>query len=445
MRARPVATLLLLAVGLAGCADTTAPRPPDGASLRLALAGPQLVSPVETAALAAAFDRVDTYDYQVVDSATFEEIATGTIEIEPGSTFHALDLSVSDAAFGRTVQITLVARASGAELYRSVVHAVLSDELGTIRVDAEIRYTGPGVRGTVRSGEGAAIGGVPVSLVQDQLVLDTAVTEADGTYLFVGVEPGTYQIQPTPPVGSVVCPAVRAISLGTPSDVVVTDFRTQADPCGTTVLVLSGGDFDETAQVATLLDADPDLTAETTFFYVNQLPSLDLLARHDVVLLFMNGIFDESDSMGDRVAEYVDIGGNLVVASFYFQGRSDSGLGSVGWGRLETMDPFLATPGGATYQRVALGSVLDPFHPIMQGVSTLTSTSYSSGVVARQGTTVLATWSDGAPLVGYARGPAAQRIVAVSLFPAATQTVTGDAQTLWINAVSWAGAIGGPG
>jgi hypothetical protein len=440
IRAYRAVTTLLVALAVTACTDTTtAPTEPGEVRLQLSVTGPQLVSPAETEALSAAFDLVDRYDYEVVDSATTERVATGSADITPGSPLHALDISVPEAAVGRTVQITLVAFDGALELYRSVVYAVLSGDLGTISVDAEIRYTGPGIRGTVRTDGGDPVGGVSLQLIRNQSAVGTATTEDDGTYLFVGLTAGTYQVVPAAPSGSAICPGLREVTLAGTDEAIVTDFRTQADTCTTKVLVMSGGDFDDTGAVAAFLGGEV-----STFFYVNQLPTLEYLRQFDVVMLFMNGIFDESASLGNRVAEYVNVGGNVVLSSFYFQGRSDAGTGSVGWGTLEGIDPFDATPGGATYEPVVLETIQDPSHPIMSGVSVLESTSFSSGVVARSGTTVLATWSDGAPLVGFRRGSAGQRIVGVSLFPAATGTVTGDAETLWNNAVSWAGAICGP-
>ena len=190
-----------------------------------------------------------------------------------------------------------------------------------------------------------------------------------------------------------------------------------------------------------------------TFFYVNQLPSLSDLRRYDVVLLFTDGIFDETFGLGNRLAEYVDVGGNLVIGTFYWQGRSDSDFNTPGWGNLESVDPFLADAGapfqqgGATYQANDLGSVAIPTHPLIQGVTTLTSLSgFSAGVLPKAGTTVVASWTDGAPLVGYQILPGGQRIVAVSLFPAAVDPtqVRGDVQVLWENAITWAGNAGGP-
>lgn len=440
---RVVATLLL-AGSFAACSDSTiGPATLDGVPLQLSITSPQFTSLAETEALGAAFDRVDNYTYEVVDSATLEAIAQGTLPVTQNSVAHTLDINVPQEALGRTVAITLIAYDGEMELYRSTVFTTLEEQLGTIRVNAEIRYTGPGVRGTVRTEAGDPIGGVTVELFQGQSVISTAETENDGTYLFVGLTTGMYFVEPISPAGSQICPVFREVVIGTTDDAIITNFRTQADSCETRVLVMSGGDFDETVGVRDLLALDPSLSVDTTFFYINQLPGLDFLSNFDVVLLFMNGIFDESATLGTQLADYVGMGGNVVVASFYFLGRSDSGVGSVGWGALESLDPFTST-GGATYQPVILESVLDPLHPIMNGVTALTSTSYSSGVAAKTGTTVLAEWDDGAPLVGFRTGPAGQRIVGVSLFPAATQTVTGDVNTLWQNAVRWAGEIGGP-
>jgi hypothetical protein len=59
---------------------------------------------------------------------------------------------------------------------------------------------------------------------------------------------------------------------------------------------------------------------------------------------------------------------------------------------------------------------------------------------------VVASWTDGAPLIGYRVLGAGQRIVGVSLFPSASvpTEVAGDVQVLWENAVTWAGVAGGP-
>lgn len=434
---------LVALLSVAGCSDATAPDRLAESTLQLSLEGPQAVSQAELAALAAAFDEVDEYQVSIVDAGTLTSLVETTVPITTGAGQHVLDIPVPDVAFGRSVIITLVAFGNGVELYRSVRETTLGENVGVLSLNLEIRYTGPGIRGVVVDAQGDGVGGVSVNLFQGQSVVDAVLTEPDGTYLFLDVAAGSYQVVPSPTNAfPYLCPGARDAILGDADDAVTADFLASDDVCGTSVLVVSGGDFDDTQAVQTLLGANQSF-AVSTFFFVNQLPGAALLERHDVVLLFMNGLFDESAALGTEIADYVTAGGNVVMASFYWQGRSDSGLGSVGWGTLESIDPFLST-GGATYQSDALGATVA--HPLTAGVNSLFSASgHRGGVQAKSGTSVVATWSDTTPFIGYRVLAGGQRIVGVTLFPAAgPNAVSGDVQAVWENAVGWAGAAGGP-
>jgi hypothetical protein len=451
---RSFAALLLAALAV-GCVDAVGPVTSNGASIDFAFVSPQGVSEAETAAIREAFGTVDSYSVTIVESTTLEMIVDTVVPANQVDEAHVLDIRIPDAALGRTVTITLVAYdlffgsdPDALELYRSVTTTTLDAVAGgRIRVDLEVRYTGPGIRGTVRDEAGNGVGGVTVELERDSVSVVTATTEPDGSYLFADpsfdLVAGTYVVRPQPPASATICPLNREVSVTT-DEAILANFRVQTEVCGSKVLLLSGGDYDDNDLVATHFVDNPTLEV-ASYFFINQLPTLDYLSQFDVVLVYMNGLFDESASLGDRVAEYVALGGNVVVTSFYFQGRSDSGLGSVGWGALENIDPFTATGGGATYSEVFLEPTSILTHPITNGISFLGSLLYSSGVEAKAGTFVLASWTDGAPLVGYRTLSSGQRIVGVSLFPGAGDTATGDVTTLWNNAVGWAGEAGGPG
>ena len=433
---------VLLAIGLAACATGTEPEV-AGPELQLSVAGPQGVSAAETSALAAAFDQVDQYRVTIADFVTFEPVVETTIDIAPNLDAHVLDIDVPEEVLGSTVTITLVALDGGLELYRSTTTTQLSETIGTIPVELEIRYSGPGIRGTVTDEQGIGVGGVDVDLFVGQSLIDAVTTEPDGTYLFVGVPVDSYSVVVGLPSGFMyVCPGARDVAIGQATDAIVADFGLSNDFCGVEVLVLSGGDDDDTAEVATLLSNNQSLTI-TTFFYLNELPGVDFLSQFDVVLLFMNGLFDESRALGSEVYDYVQAGGNVVTASFYWQGRSDSGLGSTGWGSLELVDPFTST-GGTNYTAQDSDVPSQPGHPLMSGVSSIVATTYWGGAAERPGTEVVMRWLDGSPLAGYRILPGGQRLVAVSMFPAAGTAIFGDVQPLWDNAVSWAGAAGGP-
>ena len=162
-----------------------------------------------------------------------------------------------------------------------------------------------------------------------------------------------------------------------------------------------------------------------------------------MVLLFSNGLLDESATLGSVIRDYVDVGGNVVTASLYWQNRGDSGLGSTGWGSLEQVDAMTST-GGANYSPGTLGTVVP--HPLTTGLSAVAASTFWGGATARtgEGAVVVATWADSSPLVAYRTLAGGQRMVGVSLFPAVGDGATGDVGVLFQNAVTWAGEAGGP-
>jgi len=100
-------------------------------------------------------------------------------------------------------------------------------------------------------------------------------------------------------------------------------------------------------------------------------PELATLLPYDAVIVWSNTSFDDAVTMGDVLADYVDAGGGVVIALFantspnanrYLEGR---------W--QETAGGYIAIPqnGGFTHETTAsLGEVLEPGHPIMEGVGT---------------------------------------------------------------------------
>ncbi len=442
-RLRSLLTVTVL-FGLGACVDdTTGPLQQSGEWLQISIVEPQSVSAEETAALGDAFDAVDQYSVVIVDALTLEAIADTVIGITPGGAVHSLDVNVHDNALGRSVTIDLIAFSGGLELYRSTQTLVLGEDLGQIALQLEIRYTGPGIRGVILDESDNPVGGVRVDLLDNvETTLTSTTTEADGTYLFVDLPVGeSYQVVPEVQTGFI-CPAGRDVTVPSATEAIIANFRVEADPCGIELLIVSGGDFDDTGDVAALLGGDPNLSV-STFFYLNQLPAQELLNQHDVILLFSNGLFDESVALGSAIREYVAIGGNVVTASFYWQNRQDSGLGSTGWGSLEQVDAMTST-GGANYSVGALGTVVP--HPLTTGLTTLTASTFWGGAAARtgDGAVVAATWADSSPLVAYRVLPGGQRMVGVSLFPAVADAASGDVDALFRNAVTWAGEAGGP-
>jgi hypothetical protein len=109
-------------------------------------------------------------------------------------------------------------------------------------------------------------------------------------------------------------------------------------------------------------------------------PDLDLMLQYDVVIVGTNYIPSsaEAEAMGDRLAEYVDAGGNVVQfwSSFHTSNRVT--------GRWVDEDYQTIVRGSLNYGTQNLGTVYDPTHPIMDGVSSLSSyykhNSYSTTI-----------------------------------------------------------------
>ncbi len=212
-------------------------------------------------------------------------------------------------------------------------------------------------------------------------------------------------------------------------------------------LVLLGG-RDETAFIVSDFSAHMTDIYFEPYFANDYTPSLDYLLEFDVVLLFENGLFENSENVGNAVYDYVMHGGNVVIGTFYWQDRSDNTkYGSNGWGNLETIDPFTSDTQGCEYNYDEIDPATIVQHPITNGVSTLWANSYRGGVsvATKPETTVLAYWTtpnylgEPDPLVGYKELD--QRLVAISIFPAYGthgSEFGGDFYTLWENALKWA-------
>jgi hypothetical protein len=160
--------------------------------------------------------------------------------------------------------------------------------------------------------------------------------------------------------------------------------------------------------------------------------SLATLQAYDAVLVWTANL--PSSGLGDTLADYVDAGGGVVLATFdgwmeaqgYFPGR----IHSPGYNPL-------TSPTTDAYQFSSLGAY-DPLHPIMSGVSALTSSFYNRDYFAVDAdATLVASWSTGRPL---AATNASGDVVNITLFPNVVTHghATGNYDELFRNALAYA-------
>jgi Immunoglobulin I-set domain/Immunoglobulin domain/Protein of unknown function (DUF642) len=140
-------------------------------------------------------------------------------------------------------------------------------------------------------------------------------------------------------------------------------------------------------------------------------PTLAQLQQYSEVLVYSDAAFNDSVGMGNVLADYVDAGGGLVVATFGF---NDGSL----QGRLATGGYLPLTTGGTT-SGTELTLVADqPSHPILNGVTSFNggSSSFHNLVSTTPGASLVAHWTDGQPLVA-TKQLTLGRVVALNFYP----------------------------
>lgn len=175
----------------------------------------------------------------------------------------------------------------------------------------------------------------------------------------------------------------------------------------------------------------------------NPVPTLAALRKYKSVLVYSDASFNNSTNLGNVLADYVDQGGGVVIATFSFY--SSGGLGIQG--RLATGGYLPFTSAGQS-SASGLTMVKDlPTHPILDGVASFNggnSSYHNSSITTANGAALVAHWSNGQPLVG-AREAGPGRVVGLNFYPPSNAALGGgwlassDGGRLMANALLWAG------
>jgi hypothetical protein len=163
-------------------------------------------------------------------------------------------------------------------------------------------------------------------------------------------------------------------------------------------------------------------------------PELEDLLPYDVVVIAENYFgYENRDPMGDVMADYSDAGGNVVAA--WVTNYAPGGV----LGRWQDEDYNCIPQSSLTFSAYSLGTVYDPGHPMMQGVSSLTTQYGHTATTVMPDATRLADTSVGRPFVAYKDNPKGSggRIADTTMFPAPVYS-SGDYMTLFANMIKWA-------
>jgi hypothetical protein len=152
-------------------------------------------------------------------------------------------------------------------------------------------------------------------------------------------------------------------------------------------------------------------------------PTLAQLQAYDAVFVYSDAGFNNAVQIGNVLADYMDAGGGVVLATFAFWNGNGLGID----GRIKTANylPFTtasqSSPGNLTLVKILSA------HPILAGVNSFNggpSSYHNSSISLASGGTLVANWSNGQPLIG-TKEPTAGRIAGLNFYPP-SQTARSD-------------------
>jgi hypothetical protein len=212
------------------------------------------------------------------------------------------------------------------------------------------------------------------------------------------------------------------------------------------VLVLHANPADRAADVQAKLIASGQFATVDLFDMDNAtglgtVPTLSQLQAYDAIITFTN--YGPLTGVGDVVAQYIEGGGGVVNGVFSiindYRGLYTSST-------YEALVPGNITSGTELY----LGTIALPAHPIMTGVATFdggSSSFHSDATALEPGAYLVASWSDGAPLVVAKENVGAKKakIVDLNFFLPSTDVPTKtnywhantDGAKMMVNALLW--------
>lgn len=147
-------------------------------------------------------------------------------------------------------------------------------------------------------------------------------------------------------------------------------------------------------------------------------PSVSTLQGYSAVLLYSDNSWADATALGNNLATYVDDGGELAVATFSYNTNNGAGIG----GRLVSGGYLPLTMSNETWG-TELTLVADvPGSPLLNGVNSFDggAATYHNLSSLTAGSTQIAHWSDGEPLVAV-KG----NVVGLNVFPVSSDAMSG--------------------
>lgn len=214
------------------------------------------------------------------------------------------------------------------------------------------------------------------------------------------------------------------------------------------IALLGGDDDDSIRNVQDYLMATGSFPSVDAINVSRTTPSDFELNQYEAVLVWADSGFQDADTLGDRLAAYVDRGGGVVVAAVSFDVPDQFDPDTLG-GRFFTGNYYVIQPDSdnVSNDRRVMGNVQNPNHPVMLGVTKIDggpSSLHSPTSNLTSGGQTLASWDSGSVLVAAKSMGQANR-VDINLFPPSSLldpdlwpfTQDNDVPRLMTNALFW--------
>jgi hypothetical protein len=175
-------------------------------------------------------------------------------------------------------------------------------------------------------------------------------------------------------------------------------------------------------------------------------PTLTQLQAYDALICWTNTTPANNHAWGDVLADYVDAGGGVVVT--VFANSTTTPTRFIG-GRWQMGYEVIKDQSGNFTGAASLGTVAQPGHPVMAGVTSFTGGTQSyrpTGTALEVGATLIASWSDGKVLVAEGMNP---KRVDLGMYPpssscgATNWSVATNGAELMANALTYVANAGG--
>ena len=213
---------------------------------------------------------------------------------------------------------------------------------------------------------------------------------------------------------------------------------------GIDVAVLGADSSNAIADVQATLLADPRVATADDIDVLFSTPTLATLLAYDTVIIWRRqpSAFFDTTGLGDVLADFVLNGGGVVEC--FGSGHASSALLGNWSGTYNCSNPNAFLPFTGTY---TMGTVQNPAHPIMAGVSAFTTSAsaYYNASAPMPWTTTIASYTTGIFLV--AENTNTAKVVFLNFFPVSetvgppAYSLSGDGALMVQNAVAYVGPV----